>query len=296
MPSCCVIMPVYNREDSIQNTIDSVLAQDFGDFEFIIVSDGSTDGTTGAVGAYKDKRIRFIDLPENRGGNAARNEGLRQAKAPIICFIDSDDTFLPRKLGFVHDYFDKHPDIDVLIDSYELLYPPEIGRPKATRINEAMVGRKNIEEAVFARRLYKSTPAISARRQVLLDVGLFDETLKRRQDMDLILRLARFAHCATTEEILWTKYWTKESISAKQNTFMEATLEICDRHPDYIKVPEYRAGLARDMSRHFVRLIAQGDISTAYDNLGKLSAYHGGVPTARLLASGFVEIFKRKFS
>lgn len=293
MPACSVIMPVYNREDSIQLSIDSVLAQDFGDFEFIIVSDGSTDGTASAVGAYKDKRIRFVELPENRGGNAARNEGLRQAKAPVICFIDSDDVFLPKKLGFVCNYFVTNTDVDVLIDSFEVLYPPETGRPNAPRINKAMVGRENIEQAIFARTLFKATPAISARRQALFDVGLFDETLKRRQDMDLILRLARKVRCAASEEVLWTKYWTEQSISAKQNTFMEATLEICNRHPDYIKVPAYRAGLARDMSRHFARLLAKGDVSTARNNLSQLTAYHGKLPTARLLASGFVEILKR---
>jgi glycosyltransferase involved in cell wall biosynthesis len=287
-------MPVYNREGSMRRAIDSVLGQDFGDFEFIIVSDGSTDGTADVIAEYGDQRIRFFDLPTNRGANAARNEGLKQAKSPIISFIDSDDAFLPLKLGFVCDYFDKHRDVDVLIDSFEVRYPAETGRRKALRINETTVGSENIEEAVFARMLYKATPAISARRQVLFDVGLFDETLKRRQDMDLVLRLARATRCATTDEILWTKYWSEESISAKQNTFMAATIEICNRYPDYSKTPAFRTGLARDIARHFGRLIATGDISTARANLAELKTYFGGMPTARLIGRGIFEILKRQ--
>ena len=69
-----------------------------------------------------------------------------------------------------------------------------------------MRGSAEVERAIFARRIFKATPALSARRSALLDAGLFDETLRRRQDMDMILRLTRKAECATTDKVLWTKH------------------------------------------------------------------------------------------
>ncbi|HVF37605.1 MAG TPA: glycosyltransferase family 2 protein, partial [Sphingomicrobium sp.] len=98
-PAISVVMPVYNRADSVGRAVASVLAQDFPDFELIVVDDGSTDGTAEAVSAEIDPRLRLIRLPGNAGGNAARNRGIEAARAPLIAFLDSDDAYLPHKLA-----------------------------------------------------------------------------------------------------------------------------------------------------------------------------------------------------
>lgn len=293
MPAIAVVMPVYNRADSVRMAIDSVLAQDFTNFELIVVDDGSRDGTADVVEAVSDARVRCLRQPQNGGGNAARNRGIREAISPLICFIDSDDQFLPRKLGFLAGYFERNPEIDVLLDSFRLTYPPEKRKSAVDRINPNLIGSAEVEQAVFARRLYKATPALSARCEALIAAGLFDETLKRRQDMDLILRLTRCARCAATSEILWTKRWSADSISAKQETFATAVIEMCERHPDYLTRPEFRIGLARDVARHFLRLAAKGRLTTAGTDFLRCAKFFGYPTMARLLGTGLVETLRR---
>ena len=89
-----VIMPAYNSEVYIRESIDSVLAQSFSDFELIVVDDGSTDTTAAIVESYTDRRIRLIRQP-NQGVSVARNTGLEAAKGEFITFLDSDDLCYP---------------------------------------------------------------------------------------------------------------------------------------------------------------------------------------------------------
>src|SRR3954454_864668 len=118
LPRISVILPAYNRAEQISRAIDSVLAQELGDFELIVVDDGSTDETVQLVKQYQDERVRLVELRENGGSNAARNAGIRAVSASLIAFLDSDDFYLPQKLGSVVREFDKRHGLDVLVDSF----------------------------------------------------------------------------------------------------------------------------------------------------------------------------------
>ena len=96
-----VIMPAYNSEVYIRESIDSVLAQTFADFELIVVDDGSTDTTTAIAESYSDSRIRLIRQP-NRGVSVARNTGLEASQGQFITFLDSDDLYYPDFLKTLH--------------------------------------------------------------------------------------------------------------------------------------------------------------------------------------------------
>lgn len=294
MPAVSIVMPVFNRADTVSRAIESVLGQAFNDFELLIINDGSTDGSEAVIARYTDPRIRYSTNPKNKGGNASRNAGIRAAQSPIVCFIDSDDEFLSHKLGHVVSFFHENPDIGVLIDSFEVAYPLESKKANSPRSNPVLHGSAEVERAIFARRIFKATPALSARRSALLDAGLFDETLRRRQDMDMILRLTRKAVCATTNEVLWTKHWTAESISAKQNTFMDATIEICKRHPEYLQRADFRVGLSRDLARHFIRLSAKGQLVTAAKDASRFAQFAGRLSLVSLVGYGLIETLRRR--
>jgi glycosyltransferase involved in cell wall biosynthesis len=293
-PAISVVIPAYNRGAQIAACVQSVLDQDFPDFEVVVVDDGSSDETARIVEAIDDRRVRCLRQGTNRGVCAARNRGILEANAPLIAFLDSDDHFLPHKLGFVARYFAEHDDVDVLLDSFDVVYPAALGRKNAPRQNPDLVGSDAVKEAVFARRIWKATPAMSARRQVLIDAGLFDETLRRRVDMDLILRLTRKARCASTSAVLWQKHWTKESISAPSDTFIPALIEICRRHPEYVAQPELRIGLARDIARHLRRLARRRELSGLRRELGRLRGYFGTADALVLIASGLREMARRR--
>jgi glycosyltransferase involved in cell wall biosynthesis len=253
-----VVIPTFNRAATLPRAIDSVLGQTHGDVELIVVDDGSTDGTAAVLERYAGRLIA-VRLAVNGGGNAARNRGIQCASGEIICFLDSDDEFLPHKLAWVDAYFKARPDIDGLLDSYEVVFPPEARRAPKPRQNPVLADSRLLRTAVFARQVYKATPAISARPAALIEIGMFDATLNRRQDMDLILRLTQAHRCASTDQKLWRKYVTPNAISTRTNTFLTAINDICDRHPDYLTDPAYRAGLERDIGRHFWRsLVAHG--------------------------------------
>jgi glycosyltransferase involved in cell wall biosynthesis len=136
MPRVSVVLPVHNRADVLSRAIESVLAQELSDFELIVVDDGSTDESATLVQSFTDERVRLVRLDRNRGGNAARNEGVTAARSPLIAFLDSDDRYLPNKLAFVVGEFDRRPPLDLLVDSFVKIQPPgarkaEVVRPAA---------------------------------------------------------------------------------------------------------------------------------------------------------------------
>ena len=116
MPLVSVIMPVFNGERFLAAAIESILAQTFTDFEFIIVDDGSHDSSPEIANSYaeQDKRIRFIKLERNRGGADARNQGMAVASGEFIAVMDCDDVSLPERLQRQVDFLEQRPEIGVL--------------------------------------------------------------------------------------------------------------------------------------------------------------------------------------
>ncbi len=292
-PAISVVVPVYNRARTIRVAIDSVLAQDFSDFEVVVVDDGSSDATADVVDAIPDSRVRCLRLPANRGVSAARNEGIRNARAPLTSFLDSDDCFFPHKLRFVVRFFAEHPEIDVLIDSFEIEFPPVLGKTIALRRNPELFDSAAVESAVFTCKVWKATPSLSARRHTLIAAGLFDETLRRREDMDLVLRLARSTRCASTPAVLWRKHQTDGSLSRIDDTYIPCLLAICRRHPNYLVRPEWRARLARDATRHLLRQIGRGNLAQVRRDAESLCNAIGKSASLRLFCEGIGEIVRR---
>lgn len=103
-----IIIPTYNRAHMLTKTIESVINQTFSDWELIIVDDGSTDHTKELVASFieKDARIKYI-YQENAERSAARNNGIENASGEYICFLDSDDTYLPNNLKDWYDFLKK---------------------------------------------------------------------------------------------------------------------------------------------------------------------------------------------
>src|SRR5688572_17248865 len=123
-PTVSVVMTVYNTERYVAEAVDSVLGQTFRDFEFIIIDDGSTDGSPFILrnAAARDPRIRLVSRP-NTGIVRAANEGIALAAGPYIARMDSDDVCLPRRLETQLRYLDEHPEC-VLVGSRVTVVDP----------------------------------------------------------------------------------------------------------------------------------------------------------------------------
>lgn len=111
MATISVLMPVYNGEKYIKETIDSVLNQTFENFEFIIVNDGSTDNTKNIIESYKDNRIKLYNLDRNMGVGYASNFAVNKAKGKYVARADSDDIYHPDRLLLQKRFLDDNPDI-----------------------------------------------------------------------------------------------------------------------------------------------------------------------------------------
>ena len=114
-PMISVVMPVYNQEKYLKESIESILAQNFSDFEFIIVDDQSTDSSWQIIQEYADKDSRIIAVKNTgkKGCYPARNCGHRLAKGKYIAVMDSDDIALPERLQKQFDFMEQNPDIDI---------------------------------------------------------------------------------------------------------------------------------------------------------------------------------------
>ena len=184
MAAVSVIIPTFNRAAKTARAISSVLYQRFTDYEIIVVDDGSTDDTEKVRHQFKD-RIQYIAHNANRGVSAARNTGVAVSHAPLIAFLDSDDYWLPHKLGVQAAFFAQNP--DAMICQTE-----ETWIRNGRRVNPGKRHLKpsgDVFEASLALCLV-SPSAVMLRRELFQEVGVFDEDLPACEDYDLWLRIA----------------------------------------------------------------------------------------------------------
>lgn len=112
-PLISVLMPVFNAEKYISEAIDSILTQTFRDFEFIIINDGSTDGSEEIILHYADERIIYVRNESNIGLIRTLNYGVSQAKGKYIARMDADDISLPNRLEYQYKFMELHPDVGI---------------------------------------------------------------------------------------------------------------------------------------------------------------------------------------
>ena len=192
MPHVTVIIPAYNAGRTITAALESVFAQTYRDFNVIVVDDGSTDDTAQRVAEWGE-RVTYLRQP-NGGPASARNEAARHSSSPLIAFLDADDVWLPRKLERQVAYFERFPETGFLhsaaivsgtptqavLDMTDTAPLEPLGEPPA-----------NVYCDLFHSRLEVNTLTVMARRDVVAEVGGFDERRELHvEDWDLWLRIA----------------------------------------------------------------------------------------------------------
>lgn len=134
MPDISVVIPLWNKESHVGNTIRSVIGQTYKEFEVIVVNDGATDRSPEIVRSFRDPRIRLIDQ-ENAGTAAARNRGIAEARGELIAFIDSDDEWMPAFIETVTGLQRKYPEAGAFATSYVLkMQAGHFERPKLCHV------------------------------------------------------------------------------------------------------------------------------------------------------------------
>lgn len=132
-----VIIPVFNKADTISSSLDSIFAQTNQDFEIVVVNDGSTDNIQQVLAKYK--RLVVINQ-ENAGVSAARNSGIHQAKGEFLCFLDADDIYFPNHLEILAGLIDKYPDCGFFCTSHMETFENGKKTDSSTRLPEYVTG------------------------------------------------------------------------------------------------------------------------------------------------------------
>ena len=182
-PLVSVIMPTFNRRTSIEYALTSVLTQTYDNFELLIIDDGSTDGTVEFLNTIPDERLKILSHGENKGCSFSRNYGLKNAKGDIIMYLDSDNTWDPRYIEAMVGAFFELPDADALYCGQYLIRNFSSEHPFGVRFcsfNKLLLHNHN----------FIDLNCFCHKKEIINDIGAFDETLWRLVDWDLILRIS----------------------------------------------------------------------------------------------------------
>lgn len=182
-----VVIPLYNKENNIALTMDSVLNQDFRDFEVLIVNDGSTDNSLSVAGKIADERVRVIDKL-NGGVASARNMGIKAAIYDWIAFLDGDDLWKPNYLSKMKKLINEFPEAAFFGCQF---IKKEKGHDRI--INSAHSKRGYIDD-FFQKQteaLLVSSSSVIVHKDCFDKIGYFNEGYSRGEDLDMWCRLAR---------------------------------------------------------------------------------------------------------
>jgi glycosyltransferase involved in cell wall biosynthesis len=198
-PRVTVLMPAFNRESLVGESIASVLSNDFTDLELLVVDDGSTDGTAAVLNdwAQRDSRVVVIHSPENRGIPAALNLGLAHARGTYIARLDSDDLMLHGRLHAQSAILDARPEVVLASCAYEII--DSEGRHIATWWSD-----QPHEVIAFLLHFYNIVGGggqVMFRRDEVLALGGYDVRYPSSEDYDLWVRLLRTGRIETVPAI-----------------------------------------------------------------------------------------------
>jgi glycosyltransferase involved in cell wall biosynthesis len=226
-PLISVLMPVFNAERYVAKAITSILEQTLGDFEFLIVNDGSTDRSLTILEKYaaSDKRIRLISRP-NTGYVVALNEILHLAQGEFIARMDADDIALPERFRRQIEFLRQHPEVVCVGGCHDLIdhkgrFLTHLVLPLHDRDiqREALAGHGSI-----------CHPCAMIRRSALLQVGGYDETLLPAEDLDLWLKLGELGQLANLQDSILQYRLHLQSVSERTCTVQRQQARIaCER-------------------------------------------------------------------
>lgn len=210
-----VVIPLYNKEEIVRQSLESVLSQQYSDFEVVVVDDGSTDKSADIVRQINDPRIRLISQP-NGGPSKARNTGVREAKGEWIVFLDADDELLPGALESYNYLICKYPEADFIACSFYNQCGDE--RTVGIQYSEHTLGNP-FKEHVLGR-FFTRTGAFICKRELMLATP-FNEQIRRFEDLELLFRIYKKAHIVLGSPFVMTTNQEFAAASHARNDIKE---------------------------------------------------------------------------
>ncbi len=254
-PYLSIIIPLYNKEKHIKDTLNSVWSQSFEHFEVIVVNDGSTDGSLKEVNTVKDERLQVFSI-ENQGVSNARNYGISKANAELIVFLDADDLWFNHHLQDLKDLHEQFPDCGMYCKAYNKKEGTILMPSKFKNIPEKSPW-KGVVSDYFESSLVNSiawTSAVMVPKSTLEKVGVFDTkiTLGAGEDTDLWIRIALQYPVAFSNKVSAIHQLHSENRISNSNTNLRQFINL-DR---YNKQAESNSSLKQylDLNRYAIAI------------------------------------------
>lgn len=214
-------MSVFNNEEYVQESIESVLNQTFNDFEFVIVNDGSTDKTGEILTKYvNNPRVKIIENAENIGLTKSLNRALKVAQGEYVARQDADDVSLPERFKKQVEFLNDNPEIKVLgTFAYGINNRGEVLKELIAPVSSEAIKKNLIKNNSFIH------PSVMIKKDILDKVGLYNEEFETTQDYELWFRILKVAKGANLPLFLIKKRYTPEMASLqKEKTQLRNTL------------------------------------------------------------------------
>jgi glycosyltransferase involved in cell wall biosynthesis len=194
-PKVSVVIPAYNREETIDQAIESVFHQTYNNMEVIVVDDGSTDSTVEVVKEYSDPKLSIVEHNENRGGSAARNTGVKEATGKYISFLDSDDRWKPIKTQLQVKLLESRDSSWIAsycnVEHISGNIVSEIIKNSSRYAKKEEGGRELVPNVLSLEFDLGGASTLMAKSSVVNSMGGFDSRFERHQDFEFLIRLLK---------------------------------------------------------------------------------------------------------
>ncbi|WNW13629.1 glycosyltransferase family 2 protein [Pseudomonas sp. DTU_2021_1001937_2_SI_NGA_ILE_001] len=234
-PLVSIIAPCYNAEKYLEAALESIFAQDYENFEVIIVDDGSTDNSIPMLQALQAKYPFQLHTQANQGVSAALNHGLRYAKGTYVSTPDLDDIMLPSSVRIRAEYLDQHPEVGCV--GALIIYMDSDGNNIKYQSRD-YVERLHFDEALRGA-VVVGAPVALYRMEALQAAGGYDPDIKV-QDFQITLRIARQGYRLDVLPVCVTRYRRHaNNLSRKYRVLLDADLKTIEPYRDH---PDYQSG------------------------------------------------------
>ncbi|NJX14688.1 glycosyltransferase family 2 protein [Tamlana crocina] len=248
MPFFSVVIPLYNKEKYIKETLNSVLAQTFQDFEIIIVNDGSTDKSLSIVEAFQNKKITVYSN-KNHGLSFTRNFGIKKAKAQYVAFLDADDLWAEDFLETSFNVINKHPNNNVFTSKEKpFRNVKDISLVKSNEPIEEIV----ISDFDTHSKFLVGFSSFVANKNTFNDIGFFNETVNYGEEYDFFIRcFSKYPLVYINNYKAFYRFGTDSQLTAPNKNFKR----IIPDYEIYFK-SNHKPGLKKYLNRiHYLLMV-----------------------------------------
>ena len=232
-----VVIPTYNRANTIIKSIESALNQSYPVDEIIIVDDSSTDDTGLRVKGVNDDRIKYFFLEQNRGAAGARNYGVSQAMNDMIAFLDSDDVWHPDKTEKQVGLKKENSDLRLIYTAYARIYD------SSREIYPDLSGNTRLDGDMLSQILYENTvgtPTILMEKTLFDEIGGFDEGLRSLEDWDLVIRAAQKTDFGVIPEVLVDAMYLNDGVTSNIDEYFKSRCRMIEKYrQDYLETDTF---------------------------------------------------------